>query len=86
MPDPDPITHLIVNARIPTGDARRPWADAAALSGPRLVRLGSSAELRKLAPPGARTIDAAGAELAIDNLARYAATSGAAPGPPSPTP
>jgi hypothetical protein len=71
VPDPDPITHLIVNARIPTGDARRPWADAAALSGPRLVRLGSSAELRKLAPPGARVVDAGGAELSPDQLTRF---------------
>ena len=65
------ITHVIVNARIRTGDARRPWADAAAMAGARVLRTGSSAEIRKLAPPDVRTIDAGGAELSVEALARY---------------
>lgn len=69
------ITHVIVNARIRTGDARRPWADAAALAGDRVVAVGSSAEIRKHAPPGARVVDAGGAELRPDELAGYATGS-----------
>lgn len=76
MPDPDSlsrtvITRVIVNARIATGEARRPWVDAAALSGGQVVRVGSSAEIRKLAPDGAVVVDALGAELTVDDLPRY---------------
>lgn len=53
----------VVNARIWTGDARRPWADAVAAAGDRITAVGSSAEVRKLAPAGTRVIDARGAML-----------------------
>ena len=59
----EPITLAVVNARVWTGDARRPWADAVAVRGERLAAVGSSAEIRKLAPPGARIIDARGGML-----------------------
>lgn len=49
----------IVNARVWTGDARRPWADAVAVSGDTIAAVGSSAEIRKLAL-GGRVIDAGG--------------------------
>ncbi len=52
---------LVVNARIATGDARRPWADAMLLDGDKVVAIGKSAELRKLAPR-AEVVDAHGAE------------------------
>ena len=55
------VTLAIVNARVWTGDARRPWADAVAISGDRITAVGSSAEIRKLATAGARVIDAKGA-------------------------
>lgn len=55
------VTIAIVNARVWTGDARRPWADAVAISGDRIAAVGSSAEIRKLATAGARVIDAKGA-------------------------
>jgi predicted amidohydrolase YtcJ len=71
MTDRAAITLVIVNARIRTGDPRRPWVDAAALAGGRVVATGSSAELRKRVPPGVRTIDAHGAELSLDELPRY---------------
>lgn len=67
-PSRDTITRLIVNARIPTGDPRRPWADAVALAGDRVVAVGSSAELRKRAPAGARVEDAGGASLTLEHL------------------
>lgn len=54
-----PVTLAIVNAKVWTGDARRPWADAVAVAGDRIALVGSSAEVRKLAQ-NARVIDAAG--------------------------
>jgi predicted amidohydrolase YtcJ len=55
------ITLAIVNARIWTGDTRRPWADAIAIQGNRIAVVGSSAEVRKRTPASARLIDAHGA-------------------------
>lgn len=54
------VNLVIVNARIWTGDARRPWADAIAVEGDRITAVGSSAEVMKRAA-GARVIDARGA-------------------------
>ena len=50
----------VVNARVWTGDARRPWADALAIEGDRITVVGSSAEVRKLATASTRLIDAKG--------------------------
>lgn len=50
----------VVNARIWTGEPRRPWADAIAAEGERIVAVGSSAEIRKLASSATRVIDAKG--------------------------
>ncbi len=57
---PDHISLSIVNARIWTGDPSRPWADAIAVAGDSIVAVGSSAEIRKLAPSTSRVIDAEG--------------------------
>ncbi|MCL4213266.1 MAG: amidohydrolase [Gemmatimonadales bacterium] len=54
------VSFVIVNARVWTGDPRRPWADAIAIEGDRIAAVGSSAEIRKLAGT-ARVIDAKGA-------------------------
>ncbi|HEY0972657.1 MAG TPA: amidohydrolase [Gemmatimonadales bacterium] len=56
----DPVSLVVVNARVWTGDARRPWADAIAVRGDRIAAVGSSAEVRKMAGAGARVIDARG--------------------------
>ena len=61
------ISLVIVNARIPTGDPRRPWADAIAIEGDRVVVISSSAEVMKLSA-GARVIDAKGASLGPGDL------------------
>lgn len=53
-------TLAVVNARVWTGDQKRPWADAVAITGERISAVGSSAEIRKLARPATRVIDAAG--------------------------
>ncbi|MDH5233553.1 MAG: amidohydrolase [Gemmatimonadota bacterium] len=54
------VSFVIVNARVWTGDPRRPWVDAVAVEGDRIAAVGSSAEIRKLAG-AARVIDAKGA-------------------------
>ena len=59
-----PTTTLaIVNARVWTGDPRRPWADAVAVTGDRISAVGSSAEIRKLASQATRVVDAGGRML-----------------------
>jgi predicted amidohydrolase YtcJ len=59
-----PVTLAVVNARVWTGDPRRPWADAVAVSGERIVAVGASAAVRKLVPAsGARVVDAHGQML-----------------------
>lgn len=55
-----PVTLALVNARVWTADSRRPWAEAVAVSGDRIVAVGSSAEVRKLAGPDTRMVDVAG--------------------------
>jgi hypothetical protein len=45
-----PVSLLIVNARVRTGDPRRPWADAVSVREGRVDALGRSAELRKRLP------------------------------------
>jgi predicted amidohydrolase YtcJ len=55
------ISLAIVNARVWTGDAARPWADAVAVAGNRIAFVGSTAEVRKRTPATARIIDAHGA-------------------------
>ena len=63
-PPAGPVTLAVVNARVWTGDARRPWADALAVRGERIAAVGSSAEVKKLAAgTGARVVDARGQML-----------------------
>ena len=51
---------VIVNARVRTGDARRPWADAVFVQADRIEAVGSSAEVRKRAGAAVHVIDARG--------------------------
>ncbi len=69
MATPDgPITLAVVNARVWTGDPRRPWADALVVRGDRLAFVGSAAEARKLtrAAPDAPVVDAGARYVAAD--------------------
>ena len=59
------VQRLIVNARIATGDPRRPWADAMLVDGNRVIAIGSSAALRKRAPE-AEVVDANGGAVQPD--------------------
>ncbi len=56
------VTLAIVNARVWTANPRQPWATAIAVAGDRIVAVGSSAEIAKLAraSTSARVIDAKG--------------------------
>lgn len=51
---------IVVNARIHTVDPARPEAEALAICGERIAAVGTSEEIRALAGPGTRVIDAAG--------------------------
>ncbi|MEP6692326.1 MAG: amidohydrolase [Gemmatimonadaceae bacterium] len=57
------VTLAIVNARVWTGDAKRPWADAVAIHDDTIAAVGTSAEVRKMAGVGTRVIDAKGQML-----------------------
>ena len=58
-----PCTLAVVNALCWTGSRDRPWADAIAATGDRLMAVGSSAAIMKLTGPDTRVIDAHGAML-----------------------
>jgi len=51
-----PVTLAVVNARIWTGNAKRPWAEAIAVRGDRIAAVGSSAEIRKMTGADAKVI------------------------------
>jgi predicted amidohydrolase YtcJ len=59
----EPVSLAIVNARVWTNDARRPWADGVAVRGDRIAAVGSSAEIRKMSVASTRVIDAKGRML-----------------------
>jgi predicted amidohydrolase YtcJ len=50
----------VINARIWTGNPKQPWAEALLAADGKLVAVGSTAEVRKRAGDGVRTIDARG--------------------------
>jgi predicted amidohydrolase YtcJ len=52
---------ILVNGRIYTVDAARPWAEAVAIAGDRITHVGSSPDVRALAGPRTRIIDLQGA-------------------------
>jgi predicted amidohydrolase YtcJ len=51
---------LLFNARVFTGGAAQPWAEALAITGDRITAVGSTEVVRKQAGPSTRQIDAAG--------------------------
>jgi predicted amidohydrolase YtcJ len=56
---------VVTNARIATGDARRPWATALAVQNGTLARVGAAAEILKLAGPTTSIVDAHGQALTL---------------------
>jgi predicted amidohydrolase YtcJ len=55
-----PASLIVVNARVHTLDARVPAAEALAVAGDRVIAVGTSAAMRRLAGPSTRVIDAHG--------------------------
>jgi predicted amidohydrolase YtcJ len=53
-------TGAVVHARVWTGDAKHPWAQAVAWHGERIVAVGTDAEIAALLAPGVTAIDAHG--------------------------
>lgn len=68
-----PLDLIVVNARIATGNPRRPWATALALRANTLAALGPAAELVKMAQPTTKVLDANGAELTLPDGAAIGA-------------
>ena len=48
---------ILTNGKIWTGDPQRPWAEAVAIEGNRIAAVGSSADIAKVTPAGARVIN-----------------------------
>lgn len=55
-----PLTRIIANARIRTGDPGRPWATALAFRGETLAAIGQAAEILKMARSSTQVTDARG--------------------------
>ncbi len=60
LPAEAPADLVLINGGIYTVDARRPWAEAAAIRAGRITRVGSNAEINRLRGPNTRVIDLAG--------------------------
>ena len=62
MTERSEVSLAILNARVWTANPRQPWATGIAVGGDRIIAVGSSAEIAKLArsSPSARVIDAKG--------------------------
>ena len=58
---PPPADLVLLNGRVYTVDAAQPWAEAVAVSGDRIVAVGTTAEIRRLRGEGTRTIELGGA-------------------------
>ena len=56
-----PADLVLINGRVYTLDASRPWAEGLAITGDRIAAVGTTADMRKRAGPRTRTIDLAGA-------------------------
>ena len=53
----DTPDRVFLNGKIYTVDPLQPWAEALAVGGNKILRVGSSAEIKALAPEGTETID-----------------------------
>src|SRR4029450_12918783 len=57
---PAPAGLVLTGGKVWTGDPARPEAEAVAVSGDRIIAVGSSEEAKRAAPAGARVIDLRG--------------------------
>ncbi len=60
-PEANMVDLALVNGKVWTGDPGRPWAEAVAVRGDRILTVGTTAEVRQLAPAGAKLVDLGGA-------------------------
>jgi len=59
QPPGERLTLVLTGGRVWTGDAERPWAEAVAIRGDRIVAAGTAAEIAKL-PPADKTVNLRG--------------------------
>jgi predicted amidohydrolase YtcJ len=62
-PEGNMVDLVLVNGRVWTGDAERPWAEAVAVRGGTILAVGTTAEMSKLSPSGMKLVDLGGALL-----------------------
>jgi predicted amidohydrolase YtcJ len=65
---------IVAGARVWTGDPDRPWAEAVAIAGSRILAVGSRADVQHLRGPATETIDMPGAFVTpgfIDNHTHF---------------
>ena len=62
-PEGNMIDLILVNGKVWTGDAERPWAEAVAVRGGTILAVGTTAEMRKFSPSGMKLVDLGGALL-----------------------
>jgi predicted amidohydrolase YtcJ len=62
-PEGNMVDLALVNGKVWTGDPGRPWAEAVAVRGDRIFAVGTTAEVRKLAPAGTKVVDLGGSLL-----------------------
>jgi hypothetical protein len=55
------VDFALLNGKIWTGDPGRPWAEAVAVRGDKIIAVGATAEIRKLVTAGAKAVDLGGA-------------------------
>jgi predicted amidohydrolase YtcJ len=64
---PPPPTLILTGGKVFTADSTRPWAEALAIRGDRIVAVGSTADVRRLAGPATREI-ALGGRVVIPGI------------------
>lgn len=75
-----PADLIVVNAKVLTVDARNSRAEAVAIRGGRFTAVGTSADIRKLAGPRTRVIDAGGRTVVPGFIESHVHATGAARG------
>lgn len=63
---PEPATLAVTDVRVWTGDEARPWAEAVAVSGDRIVGVGSNDDVAGLIGPETNVLTADGGMLVHD--------------------
>ena len=60
-PEGNMVDFALINGKVWTGAAGVPWAEAVAVRGDRIFAVGTTAEIRRLAPTGTKLVDLGGA-------------------------